>query len=150
MVESQVSTISSEKSKNSKRAPKNIKAKGKHGGARSGSGRPQRKPSPWPENADLTSSIGLDRLLRNMIAIIWRENVLDARTVGALNNTIRLLLDLRGWVNPKRIGMDDPVEGISEKERRARRIEALERERDKGLEETVISMGGDLSKQREK
>jgi len=142
--------------KKDSRAPKNI-SKSKwggprpnSGGTRAGSGRPQRKPHPWPDNIDLTSSIGLDRLLRQMIESIWRENVLDARTVGALNNTIRLLLDLRGWMNPKRVGMDDPVEGLSDEERQARRIAALERSYDEGLEETIISMGGHPSKTQKK
>jgi hypothetical protein len=96
-------------------APQNIKikAKGKGwGGSRGGSGRPQRRPSPWPKDTDLSSSIGVDRFLRSLIKQVWRENPLDARAVGALNNTLRLLLDLRGWTKSgySNVYEKDPVE----------------------------------------
>lgn len=77
------------------RAPRNIKSE--HGGARSGSGRPQRKPTDWPSDSNLQSLKGLDRFLCQLIEETWRNNVLDPRTIGALNNSVRLLLDLRGW-----------------------------------------------------
>jgi hypothetical protein len=57
----------------------------------------KRKPLPWP-NPDLKSREGIDVFLCTLIEHTWRENTLDPRTVGALNNTTRLLLESRGWV----------------------------------------------------
>jgi len=41
---------------------------------------------------------GLDAFLRVLIKKTWTKNPLDPRTVGALNNTTRLLLESRGWI----------------------------------------------------
>ena len=68
------------------------------GGSREGAGRPYRKPTPWSKDTDLTSSKGIDALLCRLVEKTWRGSVLDPRTVGALNNTIKLLLELRGWM----------------------------------------------------
>lgn len=37
-------------------------------------------------------------MLCRLIEHAWTENVLDPRTIGALNNTTRLLLESRGWI----------------------------------------------------
>jgi len=81
------------------------------GGSRPGSGRPQRKPTPWPENTDLRSAKGLDKFLCRLIEETWRGNVLDPRTVGTLNNSLRLLLDLRGWTE-----LDDELDILPAKD----------------------------------
>ena len=61
-------------------------------------GRPKyRKPSPWPDS-DLKSREGLDAFLCTLIEKTWRGNPLDPRTVGAINNTTRILLESRGWI----------------------------------------------------
>lgn len=90
-----------------KSAPKNIK--NKRGGSRIGSGRPQRKPLPWPKDIDLKSILGLEKLLRHMIEKTWCENVLDPRTIGAINNSIKILIALRNW-NGELYVLKDPVE----------------------------------------
>jgi len=41
---------------------------------------------------------GVDSFLRTLIKKTWTLNPLDPRTVGALNNTTRLLLESRGWI----------------------------------------------------
>ncbi len=95
----------SKRQKTSDRAPQNIsKIKGQwggprpnSGGARPGAGKPQRQPSPWPEDCDLKTAKGIDRFLSQLIETTWKSNVLDPRTVGCLNNTVKLLLELRGW-----------------------------------------------------
>jgi hypothetical protein len=61
-------------------------------------GRPKyRKPSPWPDS-DLKSREGLDTFLCTLIEKTWRMNPLDPRTVGAINNTTKILLESRGWI----------------------------------------------------
>jgi hypothetical protein len=57
----------------------------------------RRVPLRWP-GYDLKSREGVDEFLCNLIKQTYSENVLDPRTVGALNNTTRLLLESRGWV----------------------------------------------------
>ena len=109
------------------------------GGSRQGSGRPQRVPCEWPENVNLKTSIGVDKFLRQVIEDAWKENVLDARTLSALNSTIKLLLDLRGWINPgPNTGIsDDPVEDDNEEDDQKSEV-ALEPDR-KAVAEAVNS-----------
>lgn len=78
--------------------PQNIKFK--HGGARPGSGRPQRKPLPWPENTNVKTARGLDDFLCHLIEEFTKTNPMDARALGALNTTVKILLDLRHWTDP--------------------------------------------------
>lgn len=80
--------------------PQNIKLKGKHGGVRAGSGRPQRKPLPWPENTNVKTARGLDDYLCYLIENFTKTNPMDARALGALNTTVKMLLDLRHWTDP--------------------------------------------------
>lgn len=61
-------------------------------------GHPQRRPEAWPEGTDLKTREGLDKFLCDLIENAWRKNPLDPRTVGAINNTTRLLLESRGWI----------------------------------------------------
>ena len=70
------------------------------GGARPGSGRPQRMPTPWPEELgrEMGQPEGFWAFLQNMAREAWIQNVLDARIVGALNSTFRLMADLKGWI----------------------------------------------------
>jgi hypothetical protein len=63
-----------------------------------GRGHPQRKPTPWPAGTDLKSREGLDAFLCTLIEKAWTNNPLDPRTVGSINNTTRLLLESRGWI----------------------------------------------------
>lgn len=83
--------------KESSSAPQNIKSKNNHGGARSGSGRPQRQPLPWLKKADLKSAKGFDDFLCSTIEWFWKTNPLDARALGALNGIIKTLMELRQW-----------------------------------------------------
>jgi hypothetical protein len=101
---------SSSKSRRSHHTPPPRIIKLEHGGKREGSGRPQRVPCEWPENVDLKSAIGVDKFLRQVIEDAWKENVLDARMLSALNSTIKLLLDLRGWIRVDSASFDDPVD----------------------------------------
>ena len=78
------------------------------GGSRHRSGRPQRKPLSWPNDIDLRTRVGLDRFLRHMLKSGWCQNPLDARTIGALNGTMKLLLQLRKWLGPE-IDETDPT-----------------------------------------
>ncbi len=80
-------------------APQIIKSR--HGGARLGSGRPQRRPLTWPSDTDLMSAKGFDAFLCRLIESTWKENVLDSRVLSSVNGTIKLLLDLRHWVGPE-------------------------------------------------
>jgi len=41
---------------------------------------------------------GFWAFLQNMAREAWIQNVLDARMVGALNSTFRLMADLKGWI----------------------------------------------------
>lgn len=41
---------------------------------------------------------GFWAFLQNMAREAWIQNVLDARIVGALNSTFRLMADLKGWI----------------------------------------------------
>ena len=88
------------------------------GGKREGSGHPQRKPSKWPRGTDLASAMGVDRFLRKLIEETWKNNVLDARVLSALNGTMKLLLENRHWIgsDSRYESWDDPVEGGNEKE----------------------------------
>jgi len=61
-------------------------------------GHPQRKPTPWPAGTDLKTREGLDVFLCTLIEKAWTNNPLDPRTVGSINNTTRLLLESRGWI----------------------------------------------------
>lgn len=129
-----MSTKLFKKSKRKKEcAPKNIsKSRSKwggprpnSGGARAGSGRPQRKPSPWPKNTDLKSSIGLNKFLCHLLKVTWQENVLDPRTIGTINNIVRLLLTLRNWPYLNMEIMNDPVldKFMTEKEKEKQRLQ---------------------------
>jgi len=74
--------------------------KERRGGAREGSGHPQRRPTPWPEELgrEMSKPEGFWAFLQNMAREAWIQNVLDARIVGALNSTFRLMADLKGWI----------------------------------------------------
>jgi len=67
------------------------------GGSRSGSGRPQRKPLPYPKDIDLMEIRDFDYLLCDLIEKYWKSNPMDSRTLGALNTTFKMLMDLRSW-----------------------------------------------------
>jgi len=79
----------------------------KRGGYRPGSGgKPgnqnarRRRPTPWPEELgrEMGQPEGFWAFLQNMAREAWIQNVLDARIVGALNSTFRLMADLKGWI----------------------------------------------------
>jgi len=79
----------------------------KRGGYRPGSGgKPgnqnarRRRPTPWPEELgrEMSKPEGFWAFLQNMAREAWIQNVLDARMVGALNSTFRLMADLKGWI----------------------------------------------------
>ena len=79
----------------------------KRGGYRPGSGgKPgnqnarRRRPTPWPEELgrEMGQPEGFWAFLQNMVREAWIQNVLDARIVGALNSTFRLMADLKGWI----------------------------------------------------
>ena len=79
----------------------------KRGGYRLGSGgKPgnqnarRRRPTPWPEELgrEMSKPEGFWAFLQNMAREAWIQNVLDARMVGALNSTFRLMADLKGWI----------------------------------------------------
>lgn len=91
------------------------------GGPREGSGRPQRQPTAWPQDTDLTSELGVDRFLRKFIEESWKNNVLDARMASALNGTVKLLLELRQWCGSgeRSCGWNSPVEGEEDQESEA-------------------------------
>jgi len=57
-----------------------------------------RKPSPWPEGFDLKMKENVDAFLIHYIQEFWRQNPLDARAGGCLNNALRLYYDAQGWI----------------------------------------------------
>jgi len=52
---------------------------------------------------------GFWAFLQNMAREAWIQNVLDARMVGALNSTFRLMADLKGWIEKAPIIMEQKV-----------------------------------------
>ncbi|MFC1506994.1 hypothetical protein ACFLQ6_07985 [Thermoproteota archaeon] len=93
------------------------KIKSKHGGVRKNSGRPYRKPLTWPKGTDLTTTKGVDSLLCNLIENFWKTSPMDSRALGSFNTTVKLLLDLRRWLDPAKEGYDeatDPSETIAD------------------------------------
>jgi len=57
-------------------------------------------PAPWREHRSekMGEPEGFWAFLLNMAKEAWIRNPLDARLVGALNNTFRLMGDLKGWI----------------------------------------------------
>ncbi len=108
------------KSENKQR-PKPHNIKDKRGGSRAGSGRPQRKPLGYPENTNVNITRGLDDFLCYLIEEFTKTNPMNSRSLGSLNSTIKMLLDLRHWTDPNDCTEDlelhypeDEEEGTSE------------------------------------
>jgi hypothetical protein len=68
------------------------------GGRRRGSGRPQRKPLDWPEEYTLDTPENWAAFLKHLVKVTY-EAKLSERVAGAINNTMRLLADGRGWIS---------------------------------------------------
>lgn len=82
--------------KRSKRGGYRLRSGGKPGNQNAR----RRRPTPWPEELgrEMSKPEGFWAFLQNMAREAWIQNVLDARIVGALNSTFRLMADLKGWI----------------------------------------------------
>jgi len=104
--------------------------KGRRGGRREGAGAPygnknrsrtppeiiaflkeKLRPAPWPADLEkkMQNPLGFWAFLLHMIKEAWLRNPLDARLVGALNNPLRLMADLKNWVEKAPIIMEQKV-----------------------------------------
>jgi len=75
------------------------KVKGRLKGKLRGPGHPQREPLPWPEELGdkMGEPMGFWAFTQHMVKMGW-EGKMDPRLVSALNNSLRLLGELKGWI----------------------------------------------------
>jgi len=61
------------------------------------SGRPYRPPLAWPTDLTMKTKESTAAFLEDLVKLIYEDKI-GERSAGAINNTVRLLADMRGWI----------------------------------------------------
>lgn len=98
----------------------------------------KRKPVPWPSHFDMKEKDGMKGLFRHFIEMLWKENVMDARLGGCLNNSLRVYAELEGWIvkTPLQIIQAQQVGARSDQEAI---IDFINRITDAGLRNAIVA-----------